>query len=110
MFVEILTDIISSLTMHFINQFSKQTRWLWWKNQMYITGKKLFISEMCYNSIILRSIIVENVDPVASELSLGNLLKMFQIKLKYTHDNIVQVLKSFSNLGFAFYQAINLDR
>ena len=80
------------------------------KPDVYYWKEIMFISEMCHNSIILRSIIVENVDPVASELSLGNLLKMFQIKLKDTHDNIVQVLKSFSNLGFAFYQAINLDR
>ena len=42
----------------------------------------MFISKMCHYSIILRSIIVENVNPVAFELSLGNLLKMFQIKLK----------------------------
>ena len=70
----------------------------------------MFISEMCHYSILLRSIIVENVDPVAFELSLGNLLKMFQIKLKDSRNSRVKVLERFSNLGFAFYQAINLDR
>ena len=44
MFVRISTDTISSLTMHFINQFSKQTRWLRWKNQMCIRGKNSIIS------------------------------------------------------------------
>ena len=43
MFVRISTDTISSLTMHFINQFSKQTRWLWWKNQMCVSGKNPII-------------------------------------------------------------------
>ena len=43
-FVRISTDTISSLTMHFINQFSKQTRWLRWKNQMCIRGKNSIIS------------------------------------------------------------------
>ena len=80
MFVRISADTISSLTMHFINQFSKQTKWLWWKNQTCISGKNSIIYSIISNSIILSLIIVENVDPVASELSLGNLLKMFQIK------------------------------
>ena len=83
MFVRISADTISSLTMHFINQFSKQTKWLWWKNQIYISEKNSIICiiySIIPNSITLSLIIVENVDPVASELSLGNLLKMFQIK------------------------------
>ena len=80
MFVRISADTISSLTMHFINQFSKQTKWLWW---IYISEKNSIICiiySIIPNSITLSLIIVENVDPVASELSLGNLLKMFQIK------------------------------
>ena len=40
MFVRISVDTISSLTTHCINQFSKQTKWLWWQNQMCISGKK----------------------------------------------------------------------
>ena len=83
MFVRISADTISSLTMHFINQFSKQTKWLWWKNQIYISEKNSIICiiySIIPNSITLSLIIVENVDPVASELSLGDLLKMFQIK------------------------------
>ena len=47
MFVRISTDTISSLTVHFINQFSKQTRWLWWKNQMCISRKKWFVLVKC---------------------------------------------------------------
>ena len=57
---------------------------------------------------MLNLIIVENVDPVASELSPGNLLKMFQIKQKISCDS--KVLMCFSKLGWAFYQAVNLDR
>ena len=47
-----------------------------------------------FQNPFLSLIIVENVDPVASELSLGNLLKMFQIKLKDSCDS--KVLKCFS--------------
>ena len=44
MFARISTDTISSLKMHFINQYSKQTRWLWWKNRLCINGKNSVIS------------------------------------------------------------------
>ena len=33
-------DTIPSLTKNYINWFSKQTRWLWWRNNMCIGGKK----------------------------------------------------------------------
>ena len=65
---------------------------------------------MSHNSIILSLIIVENVDPVTSASSFGNLLKMFQIKWKDFCNIKVKGLKCFSKLGCAFYQAVNLDR
>ena len=33
-------DMISSLTKNYINWFFKQTRWLWWRNNMCIGGKR----------------------------------------------------------------------
>ena len=56
--------------MHCLNQFFKQTKRdvHWWR-------EILCISEMHHNSIIFSLIIVENADPVESELNLGNFLK-----------------------------------
>ena len=34
-------DAISSLTTHYINQFSKQSKAFWWRKEMCIGGKKL---------------------------------------------------------------------
>ena len=47
MFARTSSDTISSLTMHFINEVSKQTRWLWWQNQMWISGKKWYALVKC---------------------------------------------------------------
>lgn len=67
---------------------------------------------MSHSSNILTLIIVESFDPVASDLSFGNVVKNLQIKERIyaTGFKSTKSFLFFLDLGYVFYQEVSLDR
>ena len=77
---ETQTDTMPGLAMLYINSSPNKQDGCGGKNRRALVERSDVISKIYHNSIILSLIIVENVDPVVSELSPENSLKIFQIK------------------------------